>query len=138
MILPSRWDPLFRDIERLFEDLWPSLKWPTSVSGFSTNVYETDKSVVVEAELPGVKKEDIKISYSDGYLRIEAKREETKEEKKKKYYRKEVRYGEYARIIPIPEYVDVEKAKASLKDGVLTIEFPKTEEGPKGVEIKVE
>jgi len=137
MLLPARWDPFFRDIERFFEEVWPSLRVPMPV--FSTDVYETDDKVVIETEMPGVKKEDIKISYQDGYVRIEAKRAEEKEEKKKNYYRREIRRGAYVRTIPIPEYVDVNKAKASLKDGLLVIEIPKVPgEKEKGVEIKVE
>lgn len=135
MILPAKWDPFFRDIEKLFEDVWPNIR--TTI--FSTDVYETDDRVVIETELPGVKKEDIKISYQDGYLKIEAKKAEEKEEKNKNYYRKEIRRGSYVRNIPIPEYVEVEKAKASLENGVLKIELPKVPgEHEKGVEIKID
>lgn len=135
MILPAKWDPFFRDIEKLFEDFWPSTRLPV----FSTDVYETDDKVVIETELPGVKKDEVKIAYQDGYVKIEAKKSEEKEEKKKNYYRKEIRRGSYIRTIPVPEYVDVNKTKANLRDGVLIIELPKTSETKeKGIEIKID
>lgn len=136
MILPTRWDP-FKDIERFFEDIFPFGRigvLPSLVS----DVYETDKEFVIEVELPGVKKNDVKVKYHDGYVTVEAKREEAVEEKDKNYYRREIKRGSYARTFPLPENVDVSKAKAKMSDGVLEIRIPKTSQEVKGTEIKVE
>ena len=131
----KKWDP-FRDfIERFFEeDIFP-----VRVSSLATDVYETDKDVVVEMNVPGFKKENIKISFQDGYLKVEGKTEEEKEEKERNYWRKEIRKGSFVRVIPLPREVDIKKAKASLKDGVLKISLPKIEESEEfGEEIKID
>ena len=134
MIL-RKWEP-FRDfIERFFdEDVFP-----VRVSSLATDVYETDKEVIVEMNVPGFKKEDIKISFQEGYLKVEGRTEEEKEEKEKNYWRKEIRKGSFVRTIPLPREVDVKKAKANLKDGVLKVSLPKIEESKDfGEEIKIE
>lgn len=133
MILPIRWEPLFKDLEEMFKDFSVSF-----LPSFGADVYETDNEFVVEANLPGVKKENIEIKYVDGYLSIEATLKEDVEEKKRNYYRQERRRGSFVRRFLLPENVDVSKAKASLKDGVLTIRLPKTEKKDTGVQIKIE
>ncbi len=130
-----KWEP-FRDfIEKFFEEDISPLK----TSSLSTDVYETDKEIVVEMNVPGFHKEDIKISFQDGYLKIQGKAEEEKEEKEKNYWRKEIRRGSFVRVVPLPREVDVKKAKATLINGVLKVFLPKTEETKEfGEEIKIE
>lgn len=131
----KKWEP-FRDfIEKFFEEDF-SL---TKNSSLATDIYETDKEVMVEINVPGFNKEDIRISFQEGYLKIEGKAEEKKEEREKNYWRKEIRRGSFVRVIPLPREVDVKKAKANLKNGVLVVSLPKIEEAKEfSEEIKIE
>lgn len=136
MNIIRRWEPFREFIEKFFEEdffpLYPFKK-------FSTDVYETEKDIVVEMEVPGFKKEDIKISFQDGYLKVEGAAKETEEKKERNYWRKEIRQGSFVRVIPIPKEVDSKKAKASFQDGVLKISLPKIEEEKEfGQEIKID
>jgi HSP20 family protein len=135
MAFIRRWEPFREFIERFFEE-----DFDFSISPrLATDVYETDKDLVVEMQVPGFKKEDIKVSFQDDYLKVEGKAEEEKEEKEKNYWRKEIRRGSFVRVIPLPKKVDPRKAKASFKDGVLKISLPKIEEIKEtGEEIKIE
>ncbi|GIW67209.1 MAG: hypothetical protein KatS3mg096_077 [Candidatus Parcubacteria bacterium] len=135
MAFLRKWEPFRELIERFFEE---DFDFPFSPR-LATDVYETDKDIVVEMNVPGYKKEDIKISFQDGYLKIEGKANEEKEEKEKNYWRKEIRRGSFVRVIPLPKEVDSKKAKATFKDGILTISLPKVEEEKEtGEEIKIE
>jgi HSP20 family protein len=135
MVFIRRWEPFREFIEKFFEEDFDFTISPR----LATDVYETDKDLVVEMQVPGFKKEDIKISFQDDYLKVEGKAEEEKEEKEKNYWRKEIRRGSFVRVIPLPKKVDPRKAKANFKDGVLRISLPKIEEIKEaGEEIKIE
>jgi HSP20 family protein len=135
MVFIRKWEPFREFIEKFFEEDFDFTISPR----LATDVYETDKDLVVEMQVPGFKKEDIKISFQDDYLKVEGKAEEEKEEKEKNYWRKEIRRGSFVRVIPLPRKVDPKKAKASFKDGVLKISLPKIEEVKEaGEEIKIE
>jgi HSP20 family protein len=135
MVFIRRWEPFREFIERFFEE-----DFDFSISPrLATDVYETDKDLVVEMQVPGFKKEDIKVSFQDDYLKVEGRAEEEKEEKEKNYWRKEIRRGSFVRVIPLPKKVDPKKAKASFKDGILKISLPKIEEVKEaGEEITIE
>jgi HSP20 family protein len=91
------------------------------------DVVDTEKEVVATAEMPGLKKEDIKINITDDRLEIstESKREE--EKKSKEYFYKEIRSGSYYRSISLPSSVNPNGAKASYNNGILEVKMPKTE-----------
>jgi HSP20 family protein len=91
------------------------------------DVIDTDEKIVVKTDLPGVKKEDIKIDLTEDSLAIEAKFEEESEVKEADYVRKERRYGEAKRSMILPAKVKTDEATAKFEDGVLTIELPKIE-----------
>ncbi len=141
------WRP-FRDMERWFEEELPEEwferpRWGRLFPMVRTpriDIYETEKEVVAEAELPGVELKDITVEVKDNVLKIEAKKEEKKEEKGKGYYRKEISAGYYKRAVPLPVEVIGEKAEAEYKEGVLKVRIPKKEikkEEKRGVKIKV-
>jgi len=135
MVFLRRWEPFKELFEKFFEEDWELSFSPR----LATDVYETDKDLVVEMQAPGYSKENIKISFQDDYLKVEGKAEETKEEKEKNYWRKEIRKGSFVRVVPLPLKVDPKKAKASFKDGILKISLPKIEETKEvGEEIKIE
>ncbi|HHT9132640.1 MAG TPA: Hsp20/alpha crystallin family protein [Candidatus Tripitaka californicus] len=115
---------LQREMDRLFEDFFRrgGLVRP------SVDVVETNDTVVVKAELPGMEPKDVDISVSDDRLTIKGERKAEKEEKGKTFYRMERCYGSFSRTIELPASVEADKAKADYKNGVLEITLPKTEQ----------
>ena len=104
----------------------------------SVDISETDGEYQIKAEIPDVKKEDVKVTLEDGVLTIQGERKHEKEEKGKKYHRVERSYGSFARSFTLPDLVDEEKVKAEFKDGVLNLQLPKSEKAkPKAIEVKV-
>lgn len=91
-----------------------------------TDLYETDKSVVAQFELPGVDKKDIQLNVTDDAVEVKVEKKVESEEKKKGFYRYESRSSQFYRRLPLPEGMDAAKAEASYKDGVLKVEVPKT------------
>jgi len=97
----------------------------TSVSNaFRVDLKETDDAYLVEADLPGIVKEDISVQYANNYLTISAKRQENQEEEKGSYLRRERRYGEFQRSFYVSNVQD-DKISAAFKGGVLTVTLPK-------------
>ena len=102
------------------------------------DITEDDKEYVIKAELPDVKKEDVKVTVENGVLTIAGERKFEKEEKKKKYHRVERSYGSFVRSFALPDSADADKVKAEFKDGMLTVHVPKSERAKaKQVEVKV-
>lgn len=105
------------------------------------DVVDTDKEIMVSAELPGMDEKDIEVSLMGESLTITGEKKEEKEEKGKDYYRSERSYGSFSRTIPLPADIDAEKVAASFKKGVLTIKLPKTKraiEEQRKISIKAE
>ncbi len=137
-------DP-FQRLNKLFEESFGPLAFPTeealSLSGWtpSCDIFETDNEIVVKAELPGVKKEDVKVGIEDGVLSINGERKFEEETKKENYLRVERSYGAFMRSFTLPTRIDSSKVTAEFKDGLLKVMLPKREEAkPKGIEVKVE
>jgi HSP20 family protein len=144
-----RWDP-FRELEDMSDRLnrmfsRPALP-PTNgketmvVADWapSVDVSETDGEYQIKAEIPDVKKEDVKVTVEDGVLTIQGERKHEKEEKGKKYHRVERSYGSFIRSFTLPDLVDEGRVKAEFKDGVLNLQLPKSEkENPKAIEVTV-
>jgi HSP20 family protein len=104
----------------------------------SVDVSETDGEYQIKAEIPDVKKEDVKVTVEDGVLTIQGERKQEKEEKGKKYHRVECSYGSFVRSFTLPDLVDEGKVKAEFKDGVLNLKLPKSEKAkPKSIEVKI-
>jgi HSP20 family protein len=104
----------------------------------SVDVSETDGEYQIKAEIPDVKKEDVKVTLEDGVLTIQGERKQEKEDKGKKYHRVERTYGSFVRSFTLPDLVDEEKVKAEFKDGILKLQLPKSEKArPKAIEVKV-
>lgn len=111
-----------------------------SPTGYYPNVdvSESKEAYVVTAELPGLKKEDVHITFQDGMLMIEGERKAEKEEKDVNYHRVERSHGKFCRTFQIPSGVREDKISANYRDGILNIVLPKTEESkPKEIEVKV-
>lgn len=135
------WD-LKDDIDRLFFGFGKrgGKEKSTSLATWAPNVdiMEDRESIKLHVELPGIKKEDVKLSFDNGILTIRGERSFKDEEKKKNYHRIERSYGMFERSFTLPNTVMGDKINASMKDGVLEIVVPKKEEAkPKEIEIKV-
>lgn len=145
----TRWDP-FRELEdmsgrlnRLFgrselsrfpsTELLANSDWSPAV-----DIAETPEDYLIKAELPDVKKEEVKVTMEEGVLRISGERKHEKEEKGKKYHRVERSYGSFMRSFQMPNAVDAAKVTAEFKDGVLNVRLPKTERTtPPTVDVKI-
>jgi HSP20 family protein len=148
----TRWDP-FRELEDMSDRLnrvfgrsaLAATPGATSSEGLftfdwtpSVDIAETAEAFEIKAELPDVKKEDVKVSVEDGELRISGERKREKEEKGKKIHRIERSYGSFMRTFTLPPNVDDTKLSAEYKDGVLNVRLPKTEQAkPKAISVKV-
>ncbi len=105
----------------------------------SVDIFEEKNDVVVKAELPGIKKEDIDVTLTDDTISIAGEKKKEEEVEKKNYYRWESSYGSFARTFTLPAEVQMEKAKTQFKDGVLEIRIPKTAEAiKKEKKLKIE
>jgi HSP20 family protein len=115
------------------KELLTATEWSPSV-----DITEDEKEFLVKAELPDVKKEDIKVNVENGVLTITGERKFEKEEKGKKYHRIERAYGNFTRSFTLPEAVKADKVAAEFKDGVLNVRLPKDEAAkPKSIAVKV-
>jgi HSP20 family protein len=104
----------------------------------TVDIAEDDKEFIIKAELPEVKKEDVKVMIQQGVLTIQGERKQEKEENGKRFHRIERSYGTFVRSFTLPEQVDEDKLKAEFKDGILMVHLPKTERPkPQAVEVKV-
>lgn len=97
----------------------------------AVDIVENDKSFKVEAELPGMKQDDVEVTINNNYLTIKGEKKASKEDKDVNYVRRERYYGSYQRTIALPETADADKAKATFKKGVLWIDIPKKAEAVK-------
>jgi HSP20 family protein len=102
------------------------------------DITEDDKAYLIKAELPEVKKEDLKVTVEDGVLTLSGERKFEKEEKGKRYHRVERAYGSFARSFTVPDDADASKVRAESKDGVLLVRLEKSEKAkPKTIEVQV-
>jgi HSP20 family protein len=136
------------ELDRVFgESFWPSMRWPLrpfAAGGKEEwtpgiDVFEKDNQIVTRVDLPGMKKEDVKIEVTDGHLAVSGERKHEAEEKKDNYYRCEREYGSFFRSVPLPEGVKLEDIKATFADGVLEVRVPlpaKAEPKVRKVEIE--
>lgn len=114
-----------REFDRLLEDVLPTTAEREEILAPPVDIYETDSEVVVKAEIPGVKKEDIDVTIKENSVHIRAERKEEREEKTENVHRIERFYGRIERVVPLPAEVKPEEAKAEYKDGVLEVRIPK-------------
>ena len=123
----------FDPFKKLAEENWSLATWSPTC-----DVFETDNEIVVKAELPEVKKEDVNVSIDNNILSIRGERKLSEETKKENYHRLERSYGEFFRSFTLPNFVDTAKINAEFKDGMLRVTMPKREEAkPKQVEVTV-
>jgi HSP20 family protein len=129
------------EIDRLFEVPLAELAHNSQLlSGWTPalDVYEDKDSIIVKAEVPGMKREDIDVSLHDGSLSISGERRSQQTQEEAEVYRAERFFGRFQRTVTLPTPVAGDKVKAQYKDGILTVTLPKTEEAkPKHIDVNV-
>ncbi|MGA2786579.1 MAG: Hsp20/alpha crystallin family protein [Verrucomicrobiota bacterium] len=137
----GRLSSLRDELDRLFESPWTELARTSQLlSGWTPalDVHEDKDNFVVQAELPGIKREEIDVSLHDGALSISGERKTEKKFEEAEVYRTERFFGKFQRTVALPAPVAADKVKAQYKDGVLTITLPKTEAAkPKQIDVNV-
>jgi len=142
---PFAFDPLrnLLRFNRAFENVFPYA--PVWDEGLATtawtpacDIFETDKELILKAELPEVKKEDLHLALENNVLTIKGERKFETETKEGEFHRLERSYGEFVRNFTLPNVIDQTKINAEFKDGLLRIVLPKREEAKaKQIEVKV-
>ena len=127
-----RWEP-FGNLDDVFgrtRSLWP--RWALEENGGqrvewrpTADISETDGEYLIRAELPAVKKEDVKVTIDDGVITIHGERKQDKEDKTEKFHRLESFRGSFTRSFSLPENVSAEAVRCDTRDGVLTVRIPK-------------
>ena len=142
-----RWDP-FADVENLFNRMMPRLGHGPRLAmegdggvtfewSPSADISETEKEYLVRADLPGMKKEDVKVTFGDGVLTIQGERKQHKEETNEKYHRVENYYGSFNRSFSLPDNIKADAIRCESKAGVLSVHIPKAEQKkPKEITIQ--
>jgi HSP20 family protein len=143
----SNWSP-FEQLTNLREEINRLFDAPFGETGSGSeffawapavDLYEDRDNLVVKAELPGMKKDDIEISLHQGSLIISGERKVESEEGEGESSRSERFFGRFQRALELPKPVDATKVTASYKDGILTVKLPKTEESkPRQISVKAE
>ena len=148
----TRWDP-FRDIatlqdriNRLFEDAFPPTRTESSNGPIDTvswrpvvDIYETDDTLVITAELPGIRKEDVSVEVKDNLLTIKGQRVEQDQISAENYVQRERFFGTFSRSFNLRQHVNPETIRARFKEGLLRVEIPKPEqETAKQISVSVE
>ena len=141
--VPSMTD-LHREVDRVFEDFWrgfgtpalfrdPALLRGNAAMTFDVRVETTEgeKAYHVVAELPGLSEKDVEVTYADNMLTIAGEKKEEKEVKEEHLHRRERSFGSFRRSFTLPSEVDEGKIAATFKDGIMTIDLPKTKTAQK-------
>ena len=140
----TRWEP-FREAEEMFRQYSPFFSRALRRNGESgewtpvADITETDKEYVIKAELPEVKKEDVKVTLDEGVITISGERRQEKEQKDENEIRIERFYGTFSRSFSLPANIDPKSVRAESKDGVLRVRIPKTQAAvakPVSIEVK--
>jgi len=140
-----RWTPRttlsFRnEFDRLFDSFFNTDDEETSLAAFSpaVDIKEKEKEYLISVELPGIKKEDIKMNVRDNQLTVSGEKVQEKKSDSDHYHRTERVYGSFQRSFRLPETADQENISAEFKDGVLNITIPKLKESiSKNINIKI-
>ena len=140
-----RWDPfremssLRRAVDRIFDDalVGSNRDWQPFTWDLALDVLEKEDGFVVKASVPGIKPNDLDITYSNNTLTIKGELHEESEVEESQYHLKERRQGSFSRSISLPSNVNADKIQASYAAGVLTLNLPKVEEAkPKRINVK--
>ncbi len=144
-LMPALSEEMFdmrRQINRMFDNLFRGeLPEPSELDGIwnpSVDIAERENEYLVKVELPGVNKDDVRITLEENLLTIRGEKKQEKESKDANYHRMERSYGSFQRSFTLPTSVKADKIDASYRDGILTVTLPKADEAKrKQIEVKV-
>ena len=140
-----RWEPArelasmeIDRLNRMFTDFYGEA-FSRSAWVPAVDIYETDAhEVVLKAELPEMKREDVSVTFENGVLTLKGERKFEEETTKENYHRVERRHGTFSRSFTLPNTVDASRISAAYKDGILTIRLPQREEAkPKQIDVNI-
>lgn len=151
-MLPTRWDPfrsltrelgsMHREMDDLFRRTFGLSKEAPSEAGFymapAVNTFTKGNTYCVEAELPGVDKDDLDVSIDGNVLTLRGERKADTETKEEDYYIRETQYGSFIRRLTLPEGVDTEGIHAKFEDGILRISMPMEKKAATGRKVLIE
>ena len=145
-----KWDP-FRDvaelqnrINRMFDESFGRSIGPDEESGLrawrpAVDIYETENGIVIDVELPGVRKEEVAVEVNNDILTLKGERSANLHIKEDNYYRRERLYGPFKRSFTLHQNIQPAQIKATFKDGILRVEIPRpVEERPRQITVNVE
>lgn len=128
---------LHEAIDKLFDDSMPK-NISQNINIPSVNIYEKEKTIVIEAEVPALQEEDLTVEVGEDSITLSGERKTDQEIKEDDFYKKEMNYGSFLRTVTLPALVNKDKAEAELKNGILTVKIPKLEKvTPKVTKIKI-
>ena len=140
-------DRFAQEMDRVFDDFGFGRTWlsPRGSAFRSSNalwapdieVYQRPNELVVRADLPGIKRDDVNVEVTDNAVTISGERHQEQESEREGIYRSERTYGSFCRTIPLPEGAIVDQAKASFKDGVLEITVPAPPQATRGRRLEI-
>jgi HSP20 family protein len=143
----TKWDP-FREMDDAFGRMLPSLfgRWAAGANpngnyawSPTADISETENEYLIRAELPAVRKEDVRITVDRGMITIAGERKDKQETKDEKFHRVESFQGSFVRTFTLPDNLDEQAIRAESKDGVLTVHLPKARVvKPKTIDVKVQ
>ena len=133
-----------RDLDLIFDDISPFSKMRRGNGGSGMQLWapdadmsETDDAYMLSVDLPGISRDDVEVSYSDNRLTVSGQRKEETKEEEEDFIRQERYVGKFSRTFTLPTEVKEDQIKASFKDGVLTVNVPKSEvKKPKQISIE--
>lgn len=103
-----------------------------------TDIYQTEKEIIVKSEIPGLSREDMEVLIEDTYIRLSGQKKRVKTREDEEIYRSEQFYGSFSRIIPLPSEVQPDLAVAEYRDGILTVIVPKSDQkSPRGKKVDI-
>lgn len=149
--VPAIGQDLFHEFERIHRQMdrlwrwWPGWRpfavQPMTLPDWSprVDISEDEREYLIKVELPGVNKQDVRVTVRDGGLSVRGERKTEVEEKRKRFHRREWSYGEFERTFLLPRGIDAGGVTAEFKDGLLRVRVPKSREaGPKATEVQIQ
>ena len=120
------------ELDYMFDEPWTLFRWPSAdmaspdapIWAPKVDVVTKDNKLVTRVDLPGMKKEDVRVEVADGFLTLSGERKKETKEEKDNIYREEREYGSFCRTVPLPKAVKAEDVKATFNNGVLEVTVP--------------
>jgi HSP20 family protein len=141
----TRWNPyremltLRNAMDQLFDSAFvgPDLAWQPETMGVAVDVIENADGYLVKASLPGIKPEELEVTYNNNILTIKGEVKEEKDVEDARYYMRERRFGSFSRSFTLPSNIQADAIQANYEQGVLTLTLPKAEEAkPKRIQVR--